>query len=542
MEILNLSLPATNRFATEYLAQTPDIQRFFHYRYNDHEHDQARLAELSERSFKRSELADYINRFMSRFPSSKQVQLSIDRLKQENSVVVIGGQQAGILTGPLYSIHKIISVIKLAKEKEQQLGIPVIPVFWIAGEDHDYQEVNHLFLSQDQKIEKWTYPEKVSEKRMVSDITINREQCSLWIEGIFETFGETEHTKQVIDFLNNCLETSMTYVDFFATIIMHLFKEHGLLIVDSGDPNFRVLNRDFMLKQLKNFPDITKLVLDQQERMSAEGFAKAIDLQDHSVNLFFYDQHDRTLLEFDPNQDEIIGKYGKVRFSTDALIKVASDTPEKLSNNVVTRPLTQDWLFPTLAFIAGPGEIAYWAELQQVFEFMGIKMPPLVPRLNITLLERAVESDLGELNLDLLSVLKEGTNTNKVAFLESIKDQELETLFLDMKRSIAQQYEMLDRKTKEIDRGLLPMLKKNEDLVGKQIDFLERRIEQSLHFQHDVVIRKYDRIEASLRPLGAPQERILNIFYFFNQYGLSLIDELLELPMSFDGKHKLIKL
>lgn len=133
MEMLNLSLPATNRFASSYLKQSAEILPFFHYRFNDLTEDQKRVDELGNRQFPRKEAAEHIETYMERFPSSEAVKNSLAKLKQENSVVVIGGQQAGILTGPLYSIHKIVSIIKLAEQKERQLGIPVIPVFWIAG-------------------------------------------------------------------------------------------------------------------------------------------------------------------------------------------------------------------------------------------------------------------------------------------------------------------------------------------------------------------------------------------------------------------------
>src|SRR5690606_29824220 len=137
MEMLNLSLPATNKFATDYTAQTNDIERFFHYRYNDLADYKARLGELKDRTFRREELADHIEKFMSKFPSSDEVGMSIEKLRKENSAVVIGGQQAGILTGPLYTIHKVLSIITLAKQKEEELKVPIVPIFWIAGEDHD---------------------------------------------------------------------------------------------------------------------------------------------------------------------------------------------------------------------------------------------------------------------------------------------------------------------------------------------------------------------------------------------------------------------
>src|SRR4051794_33099471 len=208
MEILNLSLPATNRFASNYLEQSTEIEPFFHYRYNELTDDAKRVSELSNRSFPRVEVAEHIESFMKQFPSTEAVIKSIDKLKTKNSVVVIGGQQAGILTGPLYSIHKVVSIIKLAQQKERELGSPVVPVFWIAGEDHDFQEVNHVFVPVNQKVDKWTYPERVHQKKMVSDIQLNKEICLSWVRNLIENFGETEHTNALLEFAEEQISKS----------------------------------------------------------------------------------------------------------------------------------------------------------------------------------------------------------------------------------------------------------------------------------------------------------------------------------------------
>lgn len=544
MEILNLSLPAANRFASNYLEQSDDIQPFFHYRFNHKTDDVKRLDELSNRHFPREEVAAYIEKFMERFPSSEAVKASLIKLSQANSVVVIGGQQAGILTGPLYSIHKIISIIKLAEQKEKQLGIPVVPVFWIAGEDHDFHEVNHVFVPSNQKISKWTYPEKVVQKKMVSDIVLDKDICLNWVEQIIENFGETNHTKQLLSFAQEQLKKSNTFVDFFANLVMELFKDHGLLIVDSGDSQFRLLQKEFFTKQITHHDAITSHLLEQQSIISKTGYPLTIDTHERAANLFYYNKrlNERILLEFDLENNKFVGKSGVVSFTKDELVGIAMDDPAKLSNNVVTRPLMQEWLFPTLAFIAGPGEIAYWAELKLVFEHFGIKMPPIVPRINITLLDRGVEADLLELQLELAAVLSNGTKAVEEQFLEKIKDQEVEELFSETKTQLLLQYDRIEAKTEKLDPALIPLLKKNEEFLLKQISFMEKKLEDSVKQKHEVMINKFRRIDLSLRPDGFPQERIWNIFYYFNQYGTELIRDLMVLDYDFDGRHKVIKM
>ncbi|NRD78774.1 bacillithiol biosynthesis cysteine-adding enzyme BshC [Bacillus sp. BRMEA1] len=543
MEILNLSLPATNRFASNYLKQTEEVMPFFHYRFNDLHDDAKRLNELSSRSFPRMEVASHIENFMKKYPTSDAVKQSIHKLKQKDSAVVIGGQQAGILTGPLYSIHKVISVIQLAEQKERQLGIPVVPVFWIAGEDHDFHEVNHVFVPVGQKVDKWSYPEKVHQKKMVSDIRVDRDLCLAWVENIIENFGETEHTNQLLSFVTKQINKSTTFVDFFAHIIMELFKDYGLLIVDSGDAAFRQLQKGFLTEQIIEHDLITHSLIKQQKNIEEKGFPLTIDASDRAANLFYYDQQigERILLEYNRENDRFVGKNGRISFSKKELVELAEENPERLSNNVVTRPLMQEWIFPTLAFIAGPGEISYWAELKLVFEHFGIKMPPIVPRLNITILERAVETDLMELNLSLADVLQNGSGSGKEQFIESVMDKELTELFSKARDQLMTQYQLIEAKTSELDRGLLPLLKKNEDLLLKELSFMQTKLEDALKLKHEVILNKYNRVDMNLRPDGSPQERIWNIIYYLNRFSLDFIQDIMSINFEFDGRHKVLK-
>jgi bacillithiol synthase len=544
MEMVNLFLPSTNQFATDYSTGKSFIRPLFHYQFQEDDSYQQRVSDLENISFTREELADYIGDYMSKFPSSDEVEASISKLRKPNSLVVIGGQQAGILTGPLYSIHKILSIILFAKKKEAELSVPVVPVFWIAGEDHDYDEVNHIFVEKGNQLEKWIYPEKVLDKRMITNIEIKKDVLKTWVEEIISTYGETEHTKSLLQFMDAAIDQSDTYVDFFAFITMSLFKKYGLLIVDSGDKGLRKLEKEYFINQIKSTSEITEKVKKKQQELEGLGMKQTIVINDRCANLFYYDEesHERILLDYIPEQQQFIGASGSISFSYNEMLEIASEFPERLSNNVVTRPLMQECLFPTLAFIAGPGEISYWAELKDVFEHFHMKMPPIVPRLNISLIERNVSSSLEELGLSLEDVLAFGTGKQKELFLEINRDSSFQTLFTQTRDQLVRNYQEIAKKTEEQYKGLLPLLKKNEGLLLKQIDFMENRLEIALLQKHEVVLEKYNRIERRLKPSGSPQERIWNLFYFLNQYGLCFTEELLTQPYVFDGSHQVVKL
>ncbi|GKU82372.1 bacillithiol biosynthesis cysteine-adding enzyme BshC [Niallia sp. NCCP-28] len=544
MEMLNLSLQSGNSFVTNYLSQTKGIMDFFHYSFSDDASYKERVKELQSRQFMRNEVADYIEKYMEKFSQSKSVQESISKLRKKDSAVVIGGQQAGMLTGPLYSIHKVISIILLAEQKEKELGIPVVPVFWVAGEDHDYLEINHIYTPGKEKMKKTVYPEKVLEKKMASDILLDKKICKSWIEEVVESFGETEYSKPLLQLLKEAVDKSDTVVDLFSYLTMSLFQEYGLLLVDSGDKNIRLLEKEIFLQQINLFQGIAASVKEQQHIVENSGYSLVIEMSENPVNLFYYDEtiQERVLLQYDAKEQLFIGKNSSIQFTVSQLKEIASEFPNKLSNNVVTRPMTQDLLFPTLAFIGGPGEIAYWAELKKAFEHLGIKMPPIVPRLNLTFLERGVEADIKELNLDLLDVLTHGTSEKCSEFLQSVSNEKVECLVKDIKEYIQQNYRKLEEEISKEEKGLLPLLAKNESFLISQLEFFEGKVESSVKIKHEVIVNKFNRIERNLKPEGSLQERIWNITYFLNKYGLDFLDNIMELPMEFDGKHKLIKL
>ena len=173
---------------------------------------------------------------------------------------------------------------------------------------------------------------------------------------------------------------------------------------------------------IENGERITDKLLDRQAILEKLGYRKLIESDAQAFQLFYEVNGERTLLQWNENKNKIVG-HG-VMFSKDELIQIARNTPEKLSNNVVTRPLMQEFLFPTLSFIAGPGEIAYWAELKDCFEIFNLKIPLMVPRINITYLERNIEVHISELHLNLEHVLSEGVAAEKTKTIESLKDLE----------------------------------------------------------------------------------------------------------------------
>ncbi|MEH7382420.1 bacillithiol biosynthesis cysteine-adding enzyme BshC [Bacillus sp. JJ1533] len=541
MEVLDLSLPSSNRLMNHYLSNELDIENFFDYDIQSPLVYEERKKDLHKRQFEREKLVEHLLSFNKRLNYHPYTIENINKLLDPRSVVVIGGQQAGVLTGPLYTIHKIVSIIKLAKEQEEKLNIPVIPVFWIAGEDHDFAEINHLYVNLQNGIRKRAVPQYHNRKTMVSSIELEQDGLVEWIEEVFETYGETNHTNGLLERLNGYVEKSKTYVDFFIQIINELFGEAGLVLVDSGSKEIRTLQSFYFQKMIEKNRDIHDALLLQQEILSTYQYPKTIDMNESSANLFYTQNDERILLEYNVEHDIFSGKNNECILCGEELLKIAKEKPDLLSNNVVTRPVMQELLFPTLAFISGPGEVSYWAELKKVFSVMEIKMPPVVPRLMMTIVERAIESNIEEIGLTIQAVLSGELLKAKETWLKK-QTADVDGMISAAKKEVEHIHKKVRDVGLEVDPGLADLLLKNAQNIQSQFDFLKNTFNRSILKRNEIELNRFNRIEKSLLPLGSPQERLWNVFYYLNKYGDDFIKDLLALPFEFNGKHKVIKM
>ena len=272
---------------------------------------------------------------MKNWDAPEKTLQQIERLKDNRSVVVIGGQQAGLLTGPLYTVNKIISIITYAKKQEEKLNIPVIPVFWIAGEDHDYDEINHIYSVREHKLYKHPTTQPLYLKQSIAHVQIDREKTIHWLEEAFQDLVETEHTKQIYDLFIDALNQSNTYVDFFARIIFQLFPNEGIVLMNSADQDVRHLESKWFVQMIERQSDISNAVYDTVQTLQQNGYNIALEIDSDDVHLFYHDENNERIL-LKKEGDYFIGKNDEIVLAKDELIRVAIENPERLSNNVVT--------------------------------------------------------------------------------------------------------------------------------------------------------------------------------------------------------------
>lgn len=530
--------PFVSPFYKAYLEDSASLSSFFHYEWNQEDLNK-RLQETDYSKHKRVELAGVITSYMDQFGISEKSRKHIEELK-DNGVVVIGGQQAGILTGPMYSIHKAISVIVLAKRQREIQGIPVIPVFWIAGEDHDIDEINHVYIEKSRKLQKLVFPERSKLKKIASETTFTKETMLAYLEEIFKSLPETSHTKKLYSKFTHFVEEHSNFTTFFSAIMNELFYEEGLLMVDAAYQPLRQLESDYFVQMIEQSSDLASLVFRKEQQLDQLGYGTPIQAKETAANLFYVEDGERFLLERESNS--FVHDAKGFSFTKEELIAIAKDQPEKLSNNVVTRPLMQEMVFPVLSFIGGPGEIAYWATLKDAFQLFNMKMPVITPRLSISLVTPKVQSLLDKLEFSIPDVWSGEVELSKSRMIEQNQNKDVSSFIQSIKDDLASKYEELDQLLKRNDIKLTSLVEKNLDFHAKQLTFMENAVEDTILTKLDSSIYRYDQLMIQLMPNGGLQERTYSPIQLLNEKGQNLLEELLQVPYEFNGKHHVVSI
>jgi len=537
MAVQSIKLNNRNRLASKYVkGKLPH-----HFPYDPFHSAQERVNDLKERSFPREELVSILTNMNKSWDAPQHTLQQIERLREENSVVVIGGQQAGLLTGPLYTIHKIISIIKYAKEQEARLNIPVVPVFWIAGEDHDYDEINHIYTTADNELNKRIIEQEEWQKKSVSHIPLDQSLTEKWVKQVFHDLTETEYTRDLSAGIMQHVKQSDSFVDFFARLIFQLFADDGIVLIDSANEQLRYLESEVFIQLIHQQTEITNAIVDRAQKIHYEGHDVQVDVDRNDGNLFYHDdQGERILLVRDNSL--WIGKHGEVSFTTEQMLEIAKYEPNRLSNNVMTRPIMQETLFPTLAFVAGDGEISYWALLNDAFKAFDpqIQLPPIIPRLSITLVTERIEKLMDNHVLEPTYIVNNGCQKLQMNWLSTQQNPPVHLLFEQTEENIKHIHEPIQTVASSIGPDLGAKAERNLNNLLKEMQYLKQQTINHLTDKYDLELGKFQEMQLALRPNDGLQERVLNVLAFLNECGPAFIREIIKEDLPFTKDHHLI--
>jgi len=445
-----------------------------------------------------------------------------------DEAVLITGQQPGLLGGPLYSVHKAMTTLLAAQRVTERTGTPCQPIFWVGADDHDFEEAREVhILSRDQEV----LPLRYAPAAEVAGLPMYRVPLEASLHALIDAAAEaapaSEHTPGVRAFLHESLDAASSYADWFARIMARLFQDTPLLFFTPELPEARKLARAVLQQEIARPLESTRLLNEAGARLEALGYPPQVVKGDSECNFF---------LEVDGRRCKVLHRDGQFhlpevqqRHTEDELLHALETTPERFSGNVVLRCVIQQALFPTAAYVAGPGELAYWSQLKPVFAHFNLEMPVVYPRMQCTLTTPKLEKLLTryELRLDDLSAPPEVLRDRA---LRRMGDPGLRSMLDGHRRAILDAVDAL-RGDPAWRASQFSAARDAAARLQEQVESGLARVERAaLHADEArtaAVEAQLGRLLNALAPQRKAQERVYSPFSFVFEYGWDFVPRLI---------------
>ncbi|HZK23885.1 MAG TPA: bacillithiol biosynthesis cysteine-adding enzyme BshC [Oscillospiraceae bacterium] len=446
---------------------------------------------------------------------SAAAEVQLKKLTNPQSVVVVCGQQAGLLTGPLYTIYKALAAVKLAAQLEGQLARPVVPLFWIASEDHDFLEANHCYLqNSEQQLQKLELPLTPSGEPL-GRLPLTAEAKETVIKELNEILPASEFKAELMQWLTAVCQLADTPVSWFARLFSKLFNESGLVLFDPLLAEARQLAAPVLAKAVELRQEIEETLAEREAALVQHGYSLQVQRAPDSTLLMRMDER-RAALFF--REGHYSTRDGSQTWKEAELLAAARKEPQSVSANVLLRPLVQDTIFPTLATVLGPGETAYFAQALALYPLFGLQQPCLVPRPSVTVLEARLNRYLTRYQVPETALL-----TDLDSYLQQVLQEssvvDLTAVFAQLKEQLAAAYQEAKSNLRQLNPQLATLAEKNLQHVYQQVAYLENKAQAEQKQQQHVTIRHFAALQEALTPQDKPQDRVLNIVQYLAKYG-----------------------
>jgi bacillithiol biosynthesis cysteine-adding enzyme BshC len=511
-------IPHTTKLFLDYLDFTAPVQPFYSrspYFLEWAKDEQSRIKYPSER---RNQIAAILARQNAQFGSSPKTIENVERLRSGSSAVVTG-QQVGLFGGPVFSIYKALSAVKLAQEA-QQLGVDCVPVFWLATEDHDFAEVNQVRIpGVNGHLETLASGTAEQQDAPVETIKFGPEILAA-VARATELLGDSDCVQELAD----CYRPGENFGSAFAKFFARLFSELGVVLLDGSDPEFDRIAAPLYVSAVERASEIKKALADRGKQLEAEGYHQQVRVSDTSTLFFSIFHGMRTPVQLTKSGEFLVGES---TISRQQLAQVAASSPQLLSPNVLLRPVVQDYLLPTLAYVGGPAEVAYFAQARVVYEALLGRSTPVLPRFSATIVEPKTQTLLEKYDLKAMDVflglesLREMMGAHR---LPPNLQNSFEQATVAVKHSMKNVRELIA----QIDKTLLESAENAESKMQYQITNLRARASRAELRQSEVIGRHAESLSNALYPDKTLQEREFGGIHFLAKYGREFMASLLE--------------
>lgn len=484
----------------------------------------------TNRYFDKNLLIDVLKRQNVEFGGTENTASNIELLKKEDAFAVVTGQQVGLYTGNMYTIYKTITAVKLTRNlKERFPQFNFVPVFWLESEDHDFEEANHAnVLNKQNELIRIGFE---SDEQANEDDTSRRsskpvgstkldEMVNSINEQLRSTLLDTDFKEKLMNIVTSCYKEDNDFKTAFAQMINSLMGDYGVVFIDCSDPEIKKLLVPVFEKELRTSPKMCEDIITASAELE-----KHYDLQvkPKVINMFYVHNGNRLLIE--PREGGRFAlKNSKRRFENQEIFAALQENPELFSPNVVLRPICQDYLLPTIAYVGGPAEISYYAQLKPAYAHYELTMPVIYPRASVSIIEGKINKFLSSYNLNFENVFHRNLLVTKVVEkLSEVKVDDEISRFTDELNKVF--YEMKNM-TARVDQTLLNSVDNMKEKLKQNIEILKGKLINAQAKKSEVMTSQIDKVTNNIFPKDNLQERVLNITYFINKYDISFIKKL----------------
>lgn len=546
MQIQFNKLPGFNDFFLEYINDFNNLKDFFNYNYIDKESIFKSLVDkednyLTKKQFTRDDLSDILLIQNKIFNATEETIKNIELLRNENTFAVVTGQQAGILTGNLYTVIKAVNAYQLTRKlREYFPDYNFVPIFWLESDDHDFLEVNNInVFNKENELRKIEYYENgvMQERylRPINDIIFD-DYIEKFKSDLSESILKTDFTENIFDLINRSYKSGISFPIAFARFMNYLTGDLGIIFCNPADREIKKLLVPIFEKELNTYPETCERVIETSAIIEQKYEPQ---VKPQPINVFYVHNNHRHLIE--PRPENMFAlKNSRQRFEKSQLMEQLYSSPEKFSGNVILRPICQDYLLPTVAYIGGPSEIAYFGQFKRVYEFFGINMPIIYPRTSITILENRIANFISKNNLAIEDFFEEKKITAKM--MNKINELKVEDIFNNLKDELNGIYYSFGIDLGKIDKNLINTFKNKNEKYLESLEHLKNKFIESQVQQNESTVSKLKSAIQGIYPDETLQERYINIVYYLNKYGMDLVKKMVETTDIDNFNHQVIEI
>jgi bacillithiol biosynthesis cysteine-adding enzyme BshC len=522
-------IPHTTRLFLDFLSYTSSVRSFYPRSpiFSEWVKDESQRVVYD--AARRGKVSKILERQNRAWGASPKTLANIERVRR-GALTAVTGQQVGLFGGPLFSIFKALTAVKLA-EQATATGVDCVPVFWLATEDHDLAEVNHVALLSEQGLpERLAVESPAFDSNAVDDAPVGTVKFGREIEPVVERAAALLGDSEVATWLREAYRPGETLGSAFALLFARLFADWGVILLDPADKDFHDLAKPLFRAAIERASELDEALLTRGKALEAAGYHQQVKVTSATTLLFEVKNGARTVVRRRNNDANDNGgefAVGEERISSKELVERIEETPETFSPNALFRPVVQDYLLPTLVYTGGAAEIAYFAQAAVVYEKLLGRVTPILPRFSATLLEAKAERILTRYQLSLPEVFQGPEKVREVIAARSLPP-DLQTRFSEAYARVEQSMAALRESIGKLDSTLIDTAESTRTSMSHQIDRLRARVARAEQQRNEVITRHADALSHALFPNKVLQEREVAGVSFVARYGTELLANLYE--------------